>query len=153
MKKHCFTIISFSIFLFTGCGHEQNMLDTKSAPAALQSAVVPTQQKGEETKYVYRGDRHPDPFIPQNTEAVPISGGEQATPSIAALSLKGIFSSGKQRTAIITGPGGTYILKDSRLYDNRQRIIKGLSGAIKADSVIMISQDKTMRELKLRDKE
>jgi hypothetical protein len=135
------------------CGHEPDVAETNVSSVATAQPSATQPPKKEEEKYVYRGDSHPDPFVPQNIEAAASPSGELITPNIATLSLKGIFSAGKQRTAIIAGASGAYILKDSRLYDSRQRQVKGISGAIKVDSVILISQDKNMRELKLREKE
>ena len=105
--------------------------------------------------YVYSGDKYRDPFIPlaglgayfsENSE-------ESSVPSITTLSLKGIITEGKTKIALISGVGSTYILKESRLYDNRQSEIKGRTGAIKTDSVIIIAPDKTVKELKLREKD
>ena len=152
--KQIYLIIPFlAIIGLAACGHDQDIPDMKPVPVSSSAVNIPKPVKADEPRYVYHGDRHPDPFIPQNVESAVVTSGEIVIPNITSLSLKGIFSIGKQHTAIIAGPGSTYILKDSRLYDNRQRLIKGISGAIKNDSVIIISQDKTMRELKLHEKE
>jgi len=55
--------------------------------------------------------------------------------------------------AIISGLGSTYILRGSYLYDSRQRLIKGITGAIRKDSVIMIAPDKSTKVLMLRQKD
>jgi len=153
MASNLYLAVVFLITFFCACGREPDISETPLPQVAPMPAVVAAPHKKEDIRYVYHGDQRPDPFIPQNIESASVPTGDIVTPNISALSLKGIFAAGKQKTAIITAGGLTYILKDSRLYDNRQRMIKGLSGAIKTDSVIMIAQDKTMRELKLRDKE
>jgi hypothetical protein len=105
-------------------------------------------------RYVYRGDRFRDPFVAISAERTStVSGDEQTVPSLGALVLKGIISDRKQPIAIIAGGGITYVLRGRRLYDNRQRLVKGISGIVKAESVLMIGPDKTAKELKLRDKQ
>jgi hypothetical protein len=151
-RKYYLAIIPL-ICLFSACGREPDVSDTYYSPKANSSSSVTAAPKKEEEVYVYKGGPKPDPFIPQNSEAPVAAAGDIVIPNLSSLSLKGIFSIGKQRTALIAGTGITYILKDSRLYDSRQRLIKGISGAIKENSVILIAQDKTMRELKLHDKE
>jgi Tfp pilus assembly protein PilP len=111
------------------------------------------QQKTEPPRYVYQGDRVRDPFIPLTGEYVSQSTNDEIIiPNLAALNLKGIFEDGKNTVAIVNGGGITYMLKGSRLYDNRQRIVKGITGIIKKESVVLISADKTIKELKIREK-
>jgi hypothetical protein len=154
MNKHILlSALGFFVCMFCACGKEPDVPDTAYGPKAYAAPMASQAVKKEEAPYVYKGAQRPDPFVPLNIETAIVLTGEIVIPNISTLSLKGIFSLGKQRTAIIAGVGTTYLLKDSRLYDNRQRLIKGISGAVKKDSVILIAQDKTMRELKLHDKE
>ena len=153
MHKTAYIIITAFMLTLAACGHEMDIPESINIPAAKAPVAKPAGQKKEEVRYVYRGDQRPDPFVPLNIAGVAVTTDEMVTPNIASLALKGIFSSGKQRVALISGGTITYLLKDSRLYDNRQRMIKGISGAIKNDSVIIIAPDKTMRELKLHEKE
>ncbi len=153
MTRKYYLMIVPLICFFSACGRDPDVTDTYYSPKANSAAAATPATKKEDDVYVYKGGQKPDPFVPQNTEAPVAAAGEITIPNLSSLSLKGIFSLGKQRTALIAGTGTTYILKDSRLYDSRQRLIKGISGAIKENSVILIAQDKTMRELKLHDKE
>jgi hypothetical protein len=154
MKKTLFIII-IAAFFAASCGKQ-----SPSGPAAPQpKQFAPKQppavyQKKEEPVYYYTGDSYRDPFIPLVGQGAYFSeSDEMSVPSITSLTLKGIIGEGKTKIALISGAGATYILKDSRLYDNRQRQIKGITGAIKIDSVVIIAPDKTVKELKLREKE
>jgi hypothetical protein len=154
MKKTTFFIIALT-FVLVSCGKEK-----PSGPIGPQVNLVttklpvPVYQKKEEPLYVYQGDKYRDPFIALVGQGAYFSDSEEASaPNIGNLILKGIITDGKSKIALISGAGSTYVLKDSRLYDNRQRQIKGITGAIKASSVIIIAPDKSVKELKLREKD
>lgn len=153
MKKTLFAII-IAAFFAASCGRPGP--SGPVAPQAKQFAPKPVAavyQKKEPPVYKYSGDRYRDPFTPLVGQGAYFSeNDESATPSIASLTLKGIIGEGKSKIALISGAGSTYILKNSRLYDNRQRQIKGITGAIKTDSVVIIAPDKTVKELRLREK-
>jgi hypothetical protein len=120
-------------------------------PVVNKTAGAP--QKLAPARFVYRGDRHRDPFVPLTGDGVAVSSPEEVvTPNIGALTLKGIIDDGKQKIALISSGATTYVLRGSRLYDNRQRLVRGITGAIKRDSVVMIGADKTTKEIKLREK-
>jgi hypothetical protein len=155
MKKTLFVLI-IAAFFAASCGNPRNT-GTGGLPTKQfgQKLVTPVYHKKEEPVYVYTGDKYRDPFIPLAGQgAYPSESEEVGIPSITSLTLKGIITEGKTKIALIGGAGASYILKDSRLYDNHQRQIAGITGAIKTDSVIIIAPDKTTKELKLiKDKE
>jgi len=152
-----FILLAGTALFLASCGNDE--APSTSAPAKVTRApavaVSTTTAKKSIPIYVYRGDRFRDPFVSLVGNGLAISGSneEVVVPNIGGLVLKGILEEDKQKMAIISGGGITYILKDSRLYDNRQRIVKGITGAIKKNSVIMIAPDKTTKELTLRSKE
>lgn len=147
-------ILAGSLLLF-GCGGE-DLPPEVTAPRPMPRPVKPKAPppKKEAPKYVYKGIKHRDPFIPLNAKRTLQAGSNKViVPNIDSLMLKGIFDDGKQKMAIVTTGGISYILKGSRLYDNRKRLVKGVTGAIKKDSVIMIDSNKKSRSIKLREKE
>lgn len=145
-------LISFVVAIFAGCGGEE-LPPVQPAPVARPFQVsVSTAPKSLPVRYDYRGDRYRDPFVPLTGEGMTFAGSEDViVPQLGTLSLKGIIDDGRQRIAIISGGGITYLLKGSQLYDNRQRLVRGITGAIKKDSVLMIAPDKSTKELRLRD--
>jgi Tfp pilus assembly protein PilP len=161
MKQMNFRLVHFFIvcaaFMACSCGYDElptHIVAKTPAPAAA-SAEASAYKKKEPVRYVYKGDKFRDPFIPLVGESsyasTPLSE-EAAVPNLGSLSLKGIFDDGKAKMALINGGGINYILKGSRLFDNRQRLVRGITGVIKKDGVIMIAPDKTTKELKLKSK-
>ena len=97
--------------------------------------------------YKYFADRYRDPFIPLNSDAR----GDlyDRPPQTAALTLKGIIQDSSGRIALLTTGPASYTLKGGRLYDGKSRAVKGMSGVVKANSVILIGADRTVRELRV----
>lgn len=152
--KLVYLIFSFTVLLLQACGNDDILDDGNCAyvkPPIISNNTQP--QKKEESRYVYKGDRSKDPFIAISGEsAVSTISGDVVVPAVGGLTLKGILNDGKNALAIIAGNGVTYTLKHGKLYDNRQRIIKGFSGIISSDKVIIRGQDNTTKELRLREK-
>jgi hypothetical protein len=99
--------------------------------------------------YNYYGEKYRDPFVPLIGEAR----SDQTTdrpPAIASLILKGIVQDSNGRMALITGGVSSYILRGGRLYNDRNHVVKGLSGVIKTDSVVIIGSDRTIREIRAK---
>lgn len=136
-----------------GCGlkdmPEQPLI--KDKPPVINFNPAPALQ--DAPRYEYAGDRTRDPFHPlslDGSSAGPV--GDVVVPSVGSLILKGIMADEKQKIAIIIGGGISYVLKGKYLYDNRQRLVSGITGVIKDQSVIIIAPDKTTKELRLREK-
>ncbi|MGA2091373.1 MAG: hypothetical protein ABSH12_07960 [Endomicrobiales bacterium] len=105
-------------------------------------------------RYDYGGDRFRDPFVPFNPEGPSTTGGDEVkVPNIGSLTLKGIMADGNLKIAIISGGAISYVLKGKYLYDNHQRLVRGITGIINDDSVIIIAPDKSMKEIRLRGKQ
>jgi hypothetical protein len=97
--------------------------------------------------YTYYGDRYRDPFIPLTGEYR--EQGTDRPPQIASLILKGIVQDEKGRIALLTSGVSSYILRGGRLYDGRNHLMKGISGIIKTNSVVLMGSDRTVKELKV----
>ena len=156
MKTYfCFCLLC-GFFFLAGCG-SSDVPSTAVPPSFGSNAfqMPASKEKTETPRYIYHGDRYRDPFIPLNGNSVITTSSSEgvAVPNIGTLTLKGILDDGKQKLAIIQGGGITYILRGSYLYDNRQRLIRGITGFIKKESVVMIAPDKTTKELALRQQE
>lgn len=165
-KYTCFFIIA-SVILLTACSKKKEedlrLPEMKPQPVA---AVSPSIQKKDETpKYVYPHVSKRDPFIALITEGG-AGGGTRIVDmesesgfinkkgEFVNLELRGILKDKKGKVAMIASTGGeAYMLKSGKIYDKRNRIIEGISGIIKEQSVILISQNKTVKELSLFKKE
>jgi hypothetical protein len=96
--------------------------------------------------YSYYGDRYRDPFISLTGEAH-VDQGADHPPQITSLLLKGIIQDSRGRVALLTSGASSYILRGGRLYDGRNHLMKGISGIVKMNTVILMGSDRTVREL------
>lgn len=137
-------------FMSWGCSPPKPV-EFSSPPLRRQTPpplVAP--QKLPIVSYEYQGDRYRDPFIPLGGRAAGTGRGELIIPQLGALALKGIIADQQKKVALIVGGGGVFVLKDGKLYDNRNRLIRGISGVVKDRSVILTGPDRTVRELALK---
>src|SRR5436190_23492714 len=120
--------------------------NTKTAAAPLAPAKTPSPYQ----LYTYYADRYRDPFIPL-TGGMYMDQGTDRPPQISALLLKGIIQDTKGRMALLTSGASSYILRGGRLYDGRNHLMKGISGVIKSNTVVLMGSDRTVKELKVVD--
>jgi hypothetical protein len=115
--------------------------------ASTLSTQTPASAEPSYMSYRYEGDRYRDPFIPLN--GVGSDSGNDHAPQISSLILKGIIQDDKGRVAIMSSGVSSYILRAGRLYDGRNRPVKGISGVIKAQSVVLVGSDRVVKEFTL----
>jgi len=85
-----------------------------------------------------------------------------AQPSVAAttftvygLTLTGIMEDSRGRQALLrdAATGALYTLKGGRLTDSKKKAVPGVSGLVKGRQVILMTEDKKIHQLTLREKE
>ncbi|HAM39121.1 MAG: hypothetical protein A2474_07000 [Elusimicrobia bacterium RIFOXYC2_FULL_34_12] len=145
-------IISFAIsgMLYLGCGKKskaqnQQEVTTPRPKPTIPEYVPPLPPK----KYVYKGTAYRDPLLPGGGgmaySALTTSGDGAETftsEKLATLQLKGIFKDKSTNAAIIGDTsGGSYILKNGKIYNRRNKIVIGVSGVISKKSVTLICDD------------
>ena len=121
-------------------------------PATTPNALTPTDASKTVPSYqlyTYYGDRYRDPFLPLVGADAHMDLTSDRPPQIASLLLKGIIQDSKGRLALLTSGVNSYLLRGGRLYDGRNHMMKGISGVIKTNSVILIGSDHTVKELKV----
>lgn len=130
-----------------------------TATAASPAAVVVTTQT---VSTIYTGDRVRDPFLPaamgggsaRRRDDEKAEGPEVV--DIHALSLRGIMKDDKIDYALFASEtGATYLLRGGRLYDERQKPVQGIRGAIKIKqkTVELITPDKDVQVFRLGEDE
>ena len=136
--------------LIIGCGRKLEVKGVEKKEKAKPVVVLP--EKKVEAKYVYRGHIRRDPFVSLEGKKIlsPYlnSQGEGRMPQIGLLALKGIVNDKTGKIALLSTPQGSYILRNNTLYDNRNRIVKGITGKIFERSVKIITNDNFVREIK-----
>jgi len=75
--------------------------------------------------------------------------------SVYNLTLTGVMqdASGRQALLADAATGAVYKLKSGRLYDQKKKPVPGVSGVIKGKQVILLTEDKKVRQINFREKE
>ena len=151
MKTKIFFIIIFPL-AFCACGQVEPPVQTPFVRLKPLSGVPVTAKMIPEGKpFHYRGDRFRDPFTPITSD-LSYRSSSIVVPNINDLILHGIVRDGNQSIAILKSGNCSYTLLNGRVYDSMQRLIKGMSGVIKTESVVVYGRDGASREIKLREK-
>jgi hypothetical protein len=105
---------------------------TAAAPSPLAAAALGISTYTVST--LYTGDKVRDPFLPPSVGGVshPRDRNVPLIVDIHALELRGIMKDAKSDFAIFSmESGGTLVLRGTRLYDDRNKPIPGITGLIK----------------------
>jgi len=80
---------------------------------------------------------------------------EKGTFTVYGLVLTGILEDSKNRQALLRdqSTGLLYTLKAGRLLDSKKKPVPGVSGVVKGKQVILMTEDKKVHQLNLREKE
>ncbi len=109
-------------------------------------------KKLEFPKYYYPHMDDRDPFTPL------LAGSGSGRPgaltliqNFGSLELRGILNDRSGKVAIIgTTSGENFVLKSGRIYDQRNHLVNGVTGIIKENSVVLITSNRTVKELPLK---
>jgi type II secretory pathway component PulC len=160
MQKLSGRVLLFAAFtlgislLISGCGKEEEYSPNPGQSSMVTKLKQPSKENSKaEAVYRYNADRYRDPFVSLASAGGLSRPGEPVVVTINSLVLKGIINDKKQREALISGGGATYVLRNNRLYDTKNAPVHGISGIIKKDSIILIAPDKKSKELFLHSKE
>ncbi|MCX5791818.1 MAG: hypothetical protein NTY45_06305 [Elusimicrobia bacterium] len=142
-------------FLFTV------LLAAAAQPAAAQVAASTAAVTVDE---IYQPVNLRDPLLPSSvygdSKGKARPGGAQpavvsATFTVYGLALTGIMEDSRGRQALLrdTATGGLYTLKGGRLLDSKKKAVPGVSGVVKGRQVVLMTEDKKIHQLTLREKE
>jgi len=136
------------------------------APSAVAASTAPASSAiGASTQTVssiYTGDRVRDPFLPaamgssrpRRSDDAKTEGPEVV--DIHGLSLRGIMKDAKVDYALFSSEnGGTYLLRGRKLYNERNKAVPGITGAIrlKQKTVELVTADKDVQVFRLGEDE
>src|SRR3989339_1213276 len=117
---------------FIGCGSKNSPKAVISEQPKPPAIILP--EKTVEEVYRYGGDIYRDPFSPLTEKRIvsPMlqAQGEAEKPNIGIFDLKGILTDQNCKMALFSSPMGIYILKNGKLYDNRNRVVRGVNGSV-----------------------
>jgi hypothetical protein len=130
-----------------------------SSTAAARSPIgVSTQTVSS----IYTGDRVRDPFLPAamgGARSVRREDSKSEGPEVVdihGMTLRGIMKDPKVDYALFTAEnGGTYLLRGGKLYNERNKVVPGITGAIrlKQKTVELITPDKDVQVFRLGEDE
>ncbi|MDD5302212.1 MAG: hypothetical protein PHS14_03810 [Elusimicrobia bacterium] len=130
--------------------------------ASTGAAHLPIGASTQTVSSIYTGDRVRDPFLPaamggarsRRTEDAKTEGPEVV--DIHGMMLRGIMKDPKIDYALFTSEGGgSYLLRGGRLYNERNKPVPGITGAIKLKqkTVELITSDKDVQVFRLGEDE
>ena len=157
MTRNFLILMLFACALASCSRKADDQMDLKPSAVTVAAAAPEPVKKAEPDKYVYPfSAQNRDPFVPliggQGTASASDSA-QLLAQNFSNLELKGIIGDGKGRMAlIVSSDGDSYVLKSGRVFDKRNHAINGISGAIRENSIVLISANKTVRELALTRK-
>jgi len=130
-----------------------------SAQIAVSTPVATVEQ-------MYRPVNPRDPLLPATVfgdqKGPSKTSAASSSPSLAkgtftvyGLVLTGILEDSKNRQALLRdqSTGLLYTLKAGRLLDSKKKPVPGVSGVVKGKQVILMTEDKKVHQLNLREKE
>ncbi len=138
------------------------LLACGAAPAAAQVAVSTPPVTVDEAYHPANGR---DPMVASaiygdltGRGSLPVKGGKQgavvaeSTFSVYALELVGVMEDSGGRQALLKdAAGNVYILRGGRLIDSRKKAVRGVSGVIKGKQVTLMTEDKKVCHLNMRE--
>lgn len=127
--------------------------------AAAQSPIGTSTQT---VSTIYTGDRVRDPFLPAAMGGARTRRAEDAKSEgpevvdIHGMTLRGIMKDTRIDYALFTAEtGGTYLLRGGKLYNERNKAVPGITGAIKLKqkTVELVTPDKDVQVFRLGEDE
>ena len=164
MLKSFFKIMLMAgCLLLVSCGGADEPLPEATISQTPAVSQITDVKKQFASKYSYQGTKNRDPFMAlvgrgSNMAISEVSDSDEFPGSVlTTLTLRGLVTDSNQKCALVSDTGGAnYAVKGGKVYDYRGRVLKGIVGIVKEKSVILITSDKTIKELKLtrdQDKE
>ena len=136
------------------------------ATAALSSAQVDVSTPPVSVEQAYRPVNTRDPLVAATVfgdqkgsgklrEGAAPAAVEKGTFTIYGLTLTGILEDSRGRQALLhdAATGAVYTLKAGRLMDSKKKYVPGVSGVVKGKQVILMTEDKKVNQLNLRERE
>jgi hypothetical protein len=130
--------------------------------ASTGAAQLPVGTSTQTVSSIYTGDRVRDPFLPAAMGGTSVrrvdstkAGGPEVV-DIHGMTLRGIMKDAKVDYALFTAEGGgAFLLRGGKLYNDRNKPVPGITGAIKLKqkTVELITPDKDVQVFRLGEDE
>ncbi len=142
------------ILVFISCAAPAAAQVAVSTPAAtVEQVYAPVSMRDPLVPSAVFGDQKGVSARPGKQEAAPAAVAK-GTFSVYGLTLTGIMEDSSGRQALLRDAAGTvYTLKAGRLTDAKKKQVPGVSGVVKGKQVVLMTEDKKVHQLSLREKE
>jgi hypothetical protein len=130
----------------------------QAGPAAAQVAVSTPALTVEQA---YKPVNARDPLLPATAfgdqkgtgKIIAAAGIQKGTFTVYGLTLTGIMEDSRGRQALLrdSATGALYTLRAGRLIDSKKKMMPGISGVVKGKQVILMTEDKKVHQLNLRE--
>lgn len=116
----------------------------------LGSVVVHADPSAPSESYQYGGARFRDPFVPLGGSNVSVSFAEDGSFEMEGLQVKGILEdkSGSRLAIVVSGGGASFMVHRGKILDGRGKAVPGITGVVKKKSVVLITSQKEVKEVK-----
>lgn len=121
-------------------------------PATVEEAYRPVNTRDPLSPSTVYGDLKGRGSLKSKTETA--ASVEKSSFSVYSLKLTGIMEDSGGRQALLRGSDGAlYALKAGRLTDSSKKIVPGISGVVKGKQVTLMTDDKKVHHISLRENE
>ena len=139
--------------LFISCcaGSAAAQVAVSTAAATVEQVYAPVNARDPLLPSAIFGDQKGTTARPKGAAAQAV---EKGTFSVYGLTLTGIMEDSYGRQALLRdASGAVYTLKAGRLTDAKKKAVPGISGVVKGKQVVLMTEDKKVHQLNLREKE
>lgn len=147
------TIITAAFLLLPAASPAQVAVSTP--PVSVEQAYKPVNTRDPLVPATVFGDQKSFGRVQKDVVVSTSAATEKTSFSVYGLALTGILedSSGRQALLRDAATGLLYTLKAGRLIDSKKKAVPGVSGVVKGKQVVLMTEDKKVHQLNLREKE
>jgi len=144
-------ILNAVLLLFPAFAAAQVAVSTQ-APATVEQAYKPVNARDPLLPATVFGDQKaPGRTARPGADSLQV---EKGTFTVYGLTLTGILEDSSGRQALLRDASGAiYTLKAGRLIDSKKKAVPGVSGVVKGKQVVLMTEDKKVHQLNLRERE
>ena len=141
-----------AVFLLLPAAAAAQVEVSTAAPLTVEQAYKPVNTRDPLLPATVFGDQKS--FGRVQKEVAVSTGAEKGSFSVYGFALTGILEDSSGRQALLRDASGAlYTLKAGRLIDSKKKAVPGVSGVVKGKQVVLMTEDKKVHQLNLREKE
>ena len=146
-------IITAAFLLLPAAATAQVAVSTP--PVSVEQAYKPVNTRDPLLPATVFGDQKGFGRVQKDVAVSTSAATDKSSFSVYGLALTGILEDSSGRQALLRDPatGMLYTLKAGRLIDSKKKAVPGVSGVVKGKQVVLMTEDKKVHQLNLRERE